>query len=258
VDLQYLTAPVKIGNGQVTCIRMRLGEPEANGRRAPVPVVGSEFVLQFDTLIMAIGQSADAASVHIEGEKNGTVRVDLDNLATSQKGIFAAGDAVNGPSTIIQAIAQGRLACTSIDRFLGGSGNIPESLSGESNTAPPETAPRGAAKQAVRTIGLKRRCTTFDPVERTYGGKTAIAEATRCLSCDLRSFDVIINGLICKDCGYCQEVCSLSIFEQSADFNPSGYKPAVAVHTDQCTGCLRCLYICPDFAITIQENKAGA
>ena len=257
VVLQYLTAPVKIGNGQVTCIQMQLGEPDASGRRAPIPVVGSEFVLQFDTLIMAIGQSADAASVHLEGEKNGSVRVDQGNLATPQKGIFAGGDAVTGPSTIIQAIAQGRLACASIDRFLGGTGNLPESLSGEWDTEPPETAPRGAAKPAVRTIGLKRRCTTFDPVERAYGKKAAMAEATRCLSCDLRSFDVIINGLICKDCGYCREVCSLNIFEQSADFNPSGYKPAAAVHTDQCIGCLRCLYICPDFAITIQERKKG-
>ena len=257
VDLQYLTAPVKIEDGQVTSIRMRLGEPDASGRPTPVPVSGSEFPLQFDTLIMAIGQRADAASVHLEGEKNGTVRVDQDDLATPQKGIFAGGDAVNGPSTIIQAIAQGRLACTSIDRFLGGTGNLPEPLSKESDTEPPEAAPRGAVKPSVRKIALKRRCTTFDPVERTYGKKAAMAEAVRCLSCDLRSYDVIINGLICKDCGYCQEVCSLNLFEQSADFNPSGYKPAVAVHTDQCIGCLRCLYICPDFAITINEKKPG-
>jgi formate dehydrogenase (NADP+) beta subunit len=257
VDLQYLTAPVKIEDGQVTSIRMRLGEPDASGRPAPVPVSGSEFVLPFDTLIMAIGQQADAASVHLDCEKNGTVRVDQDHLATPQKGIFAGGDAVNGPSTIIQAIAQGRLACASIDRFLGGTGSLPEPLSKESDMEPPETAPRGAVKPAVRKIALKRRCTTFDPVERTYGKKAAMAEAVRCLSCDLRSYDIIINGLICKDCGYCQEVCSLNLFEQSADFNPSGYKPAVAVHTDQCIGCLRCLYICPDFAITIKEKKTG-
>ena len=120
VDLRYLTAPVKIGDGQVTCIRMRLGEPDASGRQAPVPIADSEFVLQFDTLIMAIGQTADAASIQLEGEKNGTVQVDRSNLATPQNGIFAGGDAVDGPSTIIQAIAQGRLACISIDRFLGG------------------------------------------------------------------------------------------------------------------------------------------
>ncbi|MDP1992296.1 MAG: FAD-dependent oxidoreductase [Syntrophales bacterium] len=257
VDLQYLTTPVKIEDGQVTSIRMRLGEPDASGRPTPVPVSGSEFVLPFDTLIMAIGQRADAASVNLEGEENGTVRVDQDHLATPQKEIFAGGDAVSGPSTIIQAIAQGRLACTSIDRFLGGTGSIPELLSKESDTEPPETAPRGAVKPSVRKIALKKRCTTFDPVEQTYGKKAAMAEAVRCLSCDLRSYDVIINGLICKDCGYCQEVCSLNLFEQSADFNPSGYKPAVAVHTDQCIGCLKCLYICPDFAITINEKKPG-
>ena len=99
----------------------------AGGRRFPLS--GSEFVLQFDTLIMAIGQSADAASVHLEGEKNGAVRVDQGNLATPQRGIFAGGDAVSGPSTIIEAIAQGRLACASIDRFLGGTGILPEALS---------------------------------------------------------------------------------------------------------------------------------
>jgi formate dehydrogenase (NADP+) beta subunit len=257
VHLDYLTAPVKIENGQATCIRMRLGDIDTSGRRTPVPVAGSEFVLTFDTLIMAIGQSADPASLYLEGEKNGTVRVDKRNLATPQRGIFAGGDAVSGPSTIIQAIAQGRLACISIDRFLGGTGNLPVLLPEESDTEPPETAPRGAAKPAIKTIALKRRCNTFDPIELTYGKNAAIAEATRCLSCDLRSFDVIINDLICKDCGYCQEVCSLSIFEQSADFNPSGYRPAIAVHTDQCIGCLRCLYICPDFAITIQEKEKG-
>jgi len=258
VRIEYLTAPVKIVNGQVTCIRMRLMETDATGRRAPVPVVGSEFILPFDTLIMAIGQSADAASVHLESEKNGAVHVDRGNLATPQRGIFAGGDAVTGPLTIIEAIAQGRLACVSIDRFLGGTGNLPEPLSGDSDTEPPETAPRGATRPVTRTIALKRRAATFDPVERTYGKKAAVIEAARCLSCDLCDFDVLINDLICKDCGYCREVCSLGIFEQSADFNPSGYKPAVAVRTDRCIGCLRCLYICPDFAIAIQERKAGA
>jgi formate dehydrogenase (NADP+) beta subunit len=257
VHLEPLAAPVKIGNGSATCIRMRLGETDASGRGTPHPVSGSEFALPFDTLIMAIGQSADAASIHLAGEKDGTVCVDPCSLASPQRGIFAGGDAVSGPSTIIQAIAQGRLAFTSIDRFLGGTGDLPEPLSGESDSEPPETAPRGAAKPAVRTIALKKRCTTFEPVELIYGKKAAMEEATRCLSCDLRNFDVIINGLVCKDCGYCQEVCSLSIFEQSADFNPSGYKPAVAVHTEQCIGCLRCLYICPDFAITIHERKKG-
>jgi formate dehydrogenase beta subunit len=110
----------------------------------------------------------------------------------------------------------------------------------------------------ARMIPLKKRLTTFDSVERAYGKESAVAEATRCFSCDLRDVEVTVNDLICKDCGYCREVCSLGIFEQSANFNPSGYKPAVAAHMDKCIGCLRCLYICPDFAITINEKKAGA
>jgi formate dehydrogenase beta subunit len=259
VRIEYLTAPVNIVSGKVTCIRMRLtAETDATGRRTPVPDAGSEFTLPFDTLIMAIGQSADALSLHLEGEKSGAVQVDRGNLATPQRGIFAGGDAVTGPSTIIEAIAQGRLASVSIDRFLGGTGNLPEPLSENSDKELPETAPRGATRPVTGTIALKRRRATFDPVERTYGRKAAVTEAVRCLSCDLCDFDVLINDLICKDCGYCREVCSLGIFEQSADFNPSGYKPAVAVHTDRCIGCLRCLYICPDFAIAIQERKTGA
>jgi NADPH-dependent glutamate synthase beta subunit-like oxidoreductase len=253
VRLEYLTAPVKIERGRATCIRMQLGDADASGRRAPVPVTGSEYALGFDTLIMAIGQTADAAALSLEGQKNGTVRVDQGNLATPKRGIFAGGDAVSGPSTIIEAIAQGRLACASIDRFLGGVG-IVEPLSDEMNPEPPETRPPGATRPKIRRINLKKRCTTFDSVEQGYRKKEAVAEAARCMSCDLRDFDVTVNELICKDCGYCREACSLGVFGQSEQFNPSGYKPAVAENRDRCIGCLRCLYICPDFAITIQDR----
>jgi len=256
VRVEYLTAPVSIEKGRVTCIRMWLGDADASGRRAPIPIAGSEYRLGFDTLIVAIGQSADAASINLEGRKDGTVCADQGNLATLKRGIFAGGDAVKGPSTIIEAIAQGRLACVSMDGFLGGAGVIPETLSEEMIVEPPETAPRGTERPEVRKIALKRRRATFDSVERAYSGKAAVAEASRCLCCDLRDFDVVINDLICKDCGYCKEVCSFDIFTQSEDFNPSGYKPAVAVNTDKCVACLRCLYICPDFAITIRERKS--
>jgi formate dehydrogenase beta subunit len=253
VRLEYLTAPVKLEKGRVTCIRMQLGDADASGRRSPIPIVDSEYALEFDTLIMAIGQSADAASLSLEGRNNGTVRAEPGNLATPKRGIFAGGDAVSGPSTIIEAIAQGRLACASIDRFLGGTG-ISEPLSDETNPEPPETRPPGAARPELRRISMKKRRTTFAVVEQAYPKQEAIAEAARCMSCDLRDFDVTVNELICKDCGYCREVCSLDIFKQSEQFNPSGYKPAVAENTDKCIGCLRCLYICPDFAITIQDR----
>jgi len=77
-------------------------------------------------------------------------------------------------------------------------------------------------------------------------------EAGRCLSCDLREFDVTVNEAACKDCGYCREVCGLEIFERSDRFNPGGYRPSIAAQAERCIGCLKCLYICPDFAITIR------
>lgn len=257
VRVDYLTAPVRIGKDHATCIRMRLVDADASGRPTPVPIAGSEYSVGFDTLIVAIGQSADAASVNLEGREDGTVCADPGSLATSKRGIFAGGDAAKGPSTIIEAIAQGRLACVSIDRFLGGAGVIPEALSEEMTVEPPETAPRGTERPEVRKIALKMRRTSFDSVERAFPGKAAAAEASRCLSCDLRDFDVAVNELICKDCGYCREVCSFDIFKQSEDFNPGGYRPAVVANTDRCVGCLRCLYICPDFAIAIRERKAA-
>ena len=143
VHIEYLTAPVGIGKGRATCIRMQLGDADASGRRAPVPIPGSEYEMAFDTLIAAIGQSADAAAVHLEGPKNGTIPVDPGSLTTPKRGIFAGGDAVTGPSTIIEAIAQGRLACASIDRFLGGTGIIPEALSAETAVEPPEACTAG-------------------------------------------------------------------------------------------------------------------
>ena len=116
----------------------------------------------------------------------------------------------------------------------------------------PEPASRGTRRPKAGMIDLRGRCTTFDAVERVYGDEAAVAEASRCLSCDLREFEVAVNGSVCKDCGYCREVCSLGVFEQSGEFNALGYRPAVATHTDKCIGCLRCLYICPDFAITVK------
>jgi formate dehydrogenase (NADP+) beta subunit len=252
VNIKFLTTPVKIDDDRVNCVRMRLGEADASGRRAPVQVPGSEQSLEFDTLIMAVGQGADAASVELAGRKNGTVSVDGDNLATPEEGVFAAGDAVTGSSSIIMAIAQGRMACESIDRYLGGTGVIAGGGAEEAVEEQPETAPRGTRRQKAGTIDLRERCTTFAEVERVYEDEAAIAEASRCLSCDLREFEVAVNGSVCKECGYCREVCSLGVFEQSEEFNSLGYRPAVAAHADKCIGCLRCLYICPDFAIKVK------
>ncbi len=255
VIIRPLTLPVKIAKGQIVCVDVRSKEIDANGRGVPEPIWGSEHSLPFDVLIMAIGQTADAESIKLEESRKGMVYVDRDTLATSIKGVFAGGDAVTGPSSIIEAIAQGRQASESIDRYLGGAGAIPENSPADLNQPYlQDTAVRGALRRPVGKIDLQKRRTTFEVVEQVYVESEAVAEASRCLSCDLREFEVEINGAICKDCGYCREICSLDVFSKNENFNALGFRPANAKASEKCVGCLRCLYICPDFAITVKDR----
>lgn len=257
IAIAYLTAPVRIGEGSVECIRMELGAPDASGRPRPVPVAGSEYTVACDRVIMAIGQSADAGSLGIAANGNGTVAVAGDSLATEQEGIFAAGDAVTGPSSIIEAIAQGRQAAVSIDLFLGGDGVIDADEEGAGSAEVLEAAPRGTLRCGTVMASVTDRLEGFGITERGYDRETAVSEAGRCLSCDLRDYSVEVDAALCKDCGYCKEVCTLGVFAQSDVFNPSGYQPMVAANTERCMGCLNCLYICPDFAIEIKKNDAA-
>ncbi|MFW6052337.1 MAG: FAD-dependent oxidoreductase [Desulfosalsimonas sp.] len=252
--IEYLTAPVRISNSGVDCIRMELGPPDSSGRARPVPVEGSEFSVECDTVIMGIGQTADAGTMGLYFNKNGTVAVDEDLLATGEKGIFAAGDAVTGSSSIIEAIAQGRKASISIDLFLGGDGiideqeeNIYTDMSGE------EPEPRGTARCPADKKISDAIAGNFNLTEYSYARVTAISEARRCLSCDLCDFRVEVDFVLCKDCRYCKEVCTLGVFQELDKFNSGGYRPMSAVKTERCIGCLNCLYTCPDFAIHIEE-----
>ena len=252
VRMEFMAAPIRILKGKVVCIRMAPGPLDGSGRPRPVPIEGSEFPLTCNAVIMAVGQTADVGTLKLEENQNGTAKVDSES-ATPIRGIFAAGDAVMGPSTIIDAIAQGRSACASIDRYLGGEGKIDwEILQNESEILP-EEKPMGTRRPTPEKLNLKSRLKGFDLVESGYDKETAVAEAQRCLACDIRQYTVEVNPVVCKECGYCREMCHMGIFATSDSFNASGYKPSVVTSSDRCVGCLKCLYICPDFAITIKE-----
>lgn len=256
VNIQPLAVPVKVTENAVICMKTTPGPTDRSGRPTPVPVAGSEFSMECDTVIIATGQSPDAGALNLAGNDNGTIKVD-ETLATSKKGVFAAGDAVTGPSSIIEAIAQGRLASISVDRFLGSNGRIDRPAASADHPEIPETAPRGTARPGTKGIPVEERTSGFNTVEFGYDRDTAVEEAHRCLACDLRDFKVEVNFTVCKGCGYCKEVCTLDIFETSGSFNSQGYRPAAATRSERCVGCLRCLYICPDFAISI-ESARGA
>jgi formate dehydrogenase (NADP+) beta subunit len=251
VHMEFLAAPLTIDRDGINCVRMALGAPDKSGRPRPEPVPGSEFSLAADSIVVAIGQEVDIPAKSVEREKNGVARADPASLATSVRGIFAGGDAVTGPATIIDAIAQGRVAGAAIDRHLGGDGDLERFVREGLGVQTPVPAPRGSTRKGTRELSVEHRLGSFALVEQAYDGETAISEASRCLSCDLLHYAVHVDAALCKDCGYCKEVCTLDVFARSDEFNASGYRPYLAAKSEYCIGCLRCLYICPDFAIKI-------
>ncbi len=190
VKIRFLAAPSRIttksGKLELGCAAMSLGDIDASGRRRPEPIEGGEFAMSFDTIIAAIGQRPEIPSrFNLSLGRGNTIDVDPDSLATDKEGVFAGGDVVKGPASVIEAIAHGRLAAVSIDKYLGGEGDIEETL------APPEEAmkPLEEAEEEMRVAipapPAAERIKNFEDVELGLSRKMAIKEAERCLRCDL-------------------------------------------------------------------------
>jgi NADPH-dependent glutamate synthase beta subunit-like oxidoreductase len=196
VKPEFLVLPVEIkGNGgklSVKCRRMELGRIDSSGRPSPVPIEGSDFIIEVDSVITAIGQTPHfGEELGCELDKRGRILADSDTLTTSREGVFAGGDVVTGPASVIEAIAAGRRAAEQIDIYLGGSGDIEETF------APAEEAlPEGLKEEeeerrrvAVPKIDVDSRLRSMDEVELGYTRQLAIEEADRCLRCDLEEVE---------------------------------------------------------------------
>lgn len=125
VRFQFLVAPKKIlgKDGHaigVECVRMELGEPDETGRRRPIPIANSEFTIDLDTIILAVGESPDLAFLpkDVETTEESTIAVDPMTTETNKKGIFAGGDCTSGPATVVEAIVAGKKAAKSIEHYL--------------------------------------------------------------------------------------------------------------------------------------------
>lgn len=194
VKILFLAAPTRIskeGNTLIIeCLRMELGEPDSSGRKRPVPIKGSEFNIACDTVIAAIGQvPAIPAGFGLEPLTAGTIKVNSDTLATGIDGVFAGGDLVSGPASVIKAIAAGRKAATSIDKHLGGSGAIEEVLTDATEAKPWFGREEGFAdKSRVQEphLPVEQRINNFSEVALGFARQRACEEAGRCLRCDLR------------------------------------------------------------------------
>ena len=211
IEFSYLTAPVSIHSqhGKVNgleCIRTELGPPDASGRRRPVPVEGSEFVIACDAVIPAIGQKIDVAWAEKEPglalTSRNTFKVNPHTLQTSMSDVFAAGDAVTGPATVIEAVAAGHKAVAAIERFVAGEDLDPyaqqlavEKPPGTDWKPIPEKI-ETAARVASVHLDPAERIESFDEVDRSFSEQAAQQEAGRCLDC---------GG--CCECKLCVSAC---------------------------------------------------
>ncbi|MGD8541642.1 MAG: FAD-dependent oxidoreductase [Desulfobacteraceae bacterium] len=201
VNFHFLTTPVRVvaEKGKVVgleCIRMELGEPDASGRRRPVPVEGSEFVMPCDIAVPAIGQQVDLSLLEglsdIEVTRWHTIVVNDVTKQTNRPKIFSAGDCETGPNALITGCAGARKAAFSIDRFINGLPLEPEEedcfdqlfkkvkvYDGQENTG----LIGGRSRYHLRMLPPESRKFTFEEVEEGYTTPEAMAEADRCLRC---------------------------------------------------------------------------
>jgi heterodisulfide reductase subunit A-like polyferredoxin len=210
IGLKELSAPVRFhGEGgrlnAAEWITMKLGAPDASGRRRPVPVKGSERTLPTDVAVLAVGLRPSTRPFAAELERNAdeTIKADPETLATSVPSVFAGGDDVTGPSMIIEAIAQGKRASFYIERYLEG-----KPLSGitfdarlpavEQKTVldRAKVGPSRRAPSEVRERHARERLRSMDEIELPLTEEEARYSANRCLDCG-----------VCSECLQCVKAC---------------------------------------------------
>ena len=198
VEMLFLMAPTKItaehGKKKLHCIKMALGEPDRSGRRRPVPIEGSETEIEADTIIGAIGQSTNTQFLYndlpVKLNKWGDIEINGKTSQTSEINIFAGGDCVTGPATVIQAVAAGRHAAEAMESFLM-KGYIKESSTDYScSLGSLEDLPKSEFEKLPKferakmpALPLSERKHNFEEVELGYTEETAREEARRCLKC---------------------------------------------------------------------------
>lgn len=201
VKFHYLCNPVRIVEKEgrvvgVECIRMELGEPDESGRRRPVPIKGSEFFIETDILIPAIGQAIDLSFLDemdgVKTTKRSTIAVQEGTFLTSRPGVFAAGDCVTGPDVLVRAAGHGKRAAEKIDLFLRGM-EVKESEEERLEwlmekikvyNKDEKVGISGGTKRAMlKMLPPETRKWSFEEVEKGFSIPQAQKEAERCLRC---------------------------------------------------------------------------
>lgn len=240
IKIEFLIAPEKVlttKKGKVTgleCIRMKLGKPDSSGRRRPVPIAKSNFTMKFDSIISAIGEQVDLSILSTDVAKTDW-GVKADYLGqTNIKNVYAIGDCVTGPRTVVEALGAGKRVALLI---MGEANKIEHKIErpvqfSELNTDYFEHAHRVAMPE----LSVKNRKQNFNEVHLGYNKQQIQQEAERCFSCG-----------VCNKCDNCFVVCpDLSVLKQNGEYE---------FDYDFCKGCGVCARECPRFVITMKEES---
>ncbi len=272
IKILYLTSPIKIlgdvGSNvkAIECIKNKLGEPDASGRRRPEPIPGSEFILPLDMVIAAIGQAPDAGFVTeksgIEFTKWGTVIVDPESFTTSKEGVFAGGDFITGPRNAIEVIGDGRKAARAIDKYLsGGKERRFVYTLMEKDPVRKVSGYEAISRQEQDSVEMGERWEIEKEVELGFSKENAAKEADRCLLCH---YNIFIDADKCILCGGCIDICPQDcIMMVSRDkieaegmlgvAVPGDWDAVMAIDEEKCIRCGLCVKRCPVDAIKMQR-----
>ncbi len=251
VKFIYRAAPIEFsGEGsvqRVTFIRMDLGEPDSSGRRRPVPQKDSDFELDADAVIFAIGYTPDVQDLERDGlkvDRRGTIIVQDDSGITDVKGVFAAGDVVTGPMSVVDAMASGRKAAGAIHRYFR---CLPDkrfdnriSLRSLDDTV--VTLLQKSERQQGGHLPVEARKNTFDEVDYGFDSEQACREALRCLNCGAGA----AVDPQCASCLNCVRICPFGV--------PAPGKEMVNIDISQCQACGICATECPASAIHLKGD----
>jgi len=239
VKIMYLVSPKQMisDKGKIQSIRMVnyvLGEADASDRRRPVEVEGTEFTLNVDTVISALGQKLDALPDHdlSQIELSGRIEADPETFETNISGVYAVGDAVLGASDIISAVASGKRAAAALDKKLSGSEAVirpivkPRQVDRDHVLETKGNAPRTVSVRNY-TMEANTRIQNWDLFSRPFTETEAVNEATRCLNCGCG-----------EGCMICADICNAFAIT-SVDTKPS-------VDKEECVGCGICVWRCPN------------
>jgi NADH-quinone oxidoreductase subunit F len=197
ITIVELVAPLSlnVADGRLQGVRFQrnvLGERDASGRQSPVPIPGDEFDVELDTLIVAISEEPERQGLEgLRATRWGTLQVNPESYVTDRSGVFAGGDVVSGPSTVIAAIADGKRAAVMIDRYLKGKSLtvLPKAVLPTAYIPPldadMEEGVSGPGRVSTPVLPVANRLGCFAEVDLCIGEQEALLEARRCLRCDL-------------------------------------------------------------------------